>query len=243
MIDGKRIAAVIVAAGKGLRMGREMPKQYLPLASECVLSHTVRAFERSAADDIVLVCPAGDEDFVKTRVLAGRFLKVRAVTAGGKERFESSYAGIKAVCELRAELPDIILIHDGVRALITPELIDSVAAALSGHPAVCPGVSVKETIRQIGDGGISVSVPERGSLRAIQTPQGFEAKLIVEAYERFFEDIAKTPEAAEGVTDDAMLVERYMRQPVFVAEGSYENIKITTPEDLLLAEGILGKRV
>ena len=243
MINGKRIAAVIVAAGKGLRMGGDTPKQYLELGGRTLLMHTAAAFEKSrSVDDVVIVCPSGDEGYVRGLVTENGFSKVVSVTEGGSERFDSCFAGIKAACADCAQRPDHIMIHDGVRALVTPELIDSTAEAMMRHPAVCPGVKAKETIRTVGSDGIAVSVPERESLRVIQTPQGFETGLIMKAYERFFKETEKDPHAAAGITDDAMLVEKYMQQKVFVAEGSYENIKITTPEDMLLAEAILKRR-
>ncbi|MBO4505353.1 MAG: 2-C-methyl-D-erythritol 4-phosphate cytidylyltransferase [Lachnospiraceae bacterium] len=242
MIDGKTIAAVIVAGGKGLRMGGETPKQYLIIASDIVLAHTLAAFNDSQVDAIVVVCPPGDEDYVKQNVIRDRFPKVKQIVGGGEKRFDSSYVGIKAACELFDQTPDYVMIHDGVRPLVTPVMINSVGRALISHPAVCLGVRAKETMRQVGPDEIAVSVPDRDSLRVIQTPQGFETKLILEAYERFFADAKEDPARTHGVTDDAMLAERYMQQPVFVAEGSYENIKITTPEDLFLAEAIFSRR-
>ena len=243
MINGKRTVAVIVAAGKGLRMGGDTPKQYLELAGRALIMHTLAAFEKSrSVDDVVIVCPAGDEEYVRDRAAEEGLEKVICITAGGAERFDSCFAGIKAAFGDGEQSPGYIMIHDGVRALITPELIDSTADAMMLHPAVCPGVRAKETIRAVGPDGIAVSAPERESLRVIQTPQGFETGLITEAYDRFFKERERNPRAADGITDDAMLVEKYMQQPVFVAEGSYENIKITTPEDMLLAEAILKGR-
>ncbi|MBO7633673.1 MAG: 2-C-methyl-D-erythritol 4-phosphate cytidylyltransferase [Lachnospiraceae bacterium] len=243
MIKDKTIAAIIVAAGKGLRMGAETPKQYLILASDIVLAHTLAAFEGSKVDSIVVVCPEGDEDYVQQYVVRDRFPKVKSITGGGKKRFDSSYAGIKAACGLyESGGPDFIMVHDGVRPLVSPQLINCVGEALLAYPAVCPGVKAKETVRTVNSDEIATSVPDRSMLRIIQTPQGFETGLILKAYERFFEDTAKDPAKADGVSDDAMLVERYMQQSVFVAEGSYENIKITTPEDLFLAEAILSRR-
>ncbi len=241
MIDDKRIAAVIVAAGKGLRMGTDVPKQYMQLEEMTILERTVAVFEASCADDIVIICPPGDEDYVSRTILKDRYGKVRSVKAGGSERFRSCGIGVEeaATAAYGGEKPDYILIHDGVRALVTPELIEVVARALLMYPAVCPGVPVKDTVRMVGTDSVATDVLPRQQLRIVQTPQGFKTDLIVEAYRRF------AAEAAEGtacdITDDAMLVEKYMSQPVYMAEGSYENIKITTPDDLMLA-GMLIKR-
>ncbi len=244
MTEDKRIAAVIVAAGKGLRMGGEIPKQYLKLAGDTVLGHTLAAFEKSCVDDVIIVCPDSDEGYVSHNIVSGRFKKVRAVVGGGRERFDSSAEGIYAAISLPGakRAPDLIMIHDGVRALVTPELIDRVAKALSEHNAVCPGVPVKDTIRRVDENGIAEEEYDRRTLRIIQTPQGFRTDMILEAYRKFSEDRNIDPKAAEGITDDAMLVGKYLKQQVFVTEGSYENIKITTPEDMLLAEEILAKR-
>ena len=244
MIKDKKIAAVIVAAGKGLRMGGETPKQYLELAGSTVLGKTLEAFEKSCADSVVIVCPASDEGFVSHNIVSGRFKKVKAVVGGGRERFDSCAEGIYAALSLPQETsaPDIIMIHDGVRALVTPELINNVAESMLEHPAVCPGVPVKDTIRRVNENEIAEEVCDRRVLRIIQTPQSFRTDMLLEAYRLFDEARNRDPKAAEGITDDAMLVERYLNTHVYVTEGSYENIKITTPEDMLLAEAILAKR-
>ena len=244
MTEDKRIAAVIVAAGKGLRMGGEIPKQYLELAGNTVLGHTLAAFEKSCVDDVIIVCPNSDEGYVSHNIVSGKYKKVRAVVGGGRERFDSSAEGIYAAVSLPGaiKVPDYVMIHDGVRALATPELIDRVAEALLEHPAVCPGVPLKDTVRTVDENGIAQNTCDRRSLRIIQTPQGFRTDMILEAYRMFGEDRSIDPKAAEGITDDAMLVEKYLNRQVFVTEGSYENVKITTPEDLLLAEAILAKR-
>ena len=202
------------------------------------------AFEKSCVDHIVIVCPDSDKGYVSQNIVSDRFKKVRAVVGGGRERFDSSAEGIHAAISLPGEqkAPDLILIHDGVRALVTPELIDRVAKELLKYPAVCPGVPVKDTIRRVDGNNIAEEVCDRSVLRIIQTPQGFRTDMILEAYGKFSGDRSIDPKAAEGITDDAMLVEKYLKQQVFVTEGSYENIKITTPEDMLLAEAILAKR-
>lgn len=229
----KRTSAVIVAAGRGLRMGGSTPKQYLELQGKTVLWHTLRAFELSRTDEIIIVCPRGDESFVRDSIVnEGGITKVTAVVPGGAERFDSSFRGIGAASG------DYILIHDGVRALVGPELIDSVIDALAENAAVCPAVPVKDTIRMADDNGISQGILNREHLRAVQTPQGFHRNTICEAYRRFYEERANGADVSD-VTDDAMLVERYMGCPIAFTQGSYRNIKITTPEDLTIAKAFL----
>lgn len=229
-------AAVIVAAGRGLRMGGTVPKQYLELCGRPVLWHTVHAFEQSGIDRIIVVSPAGDEAYV--REMLSEFTKVSDILQGGPERYASCAIGVRKAAQLAGK----ILVHDGVRALVTPELIDGVVDELDRSAACCPGVVPKDTIRFAGDFGECGDTPDRKSLRAVQTPQGFDAKVISEAYLRFEKDLSSNAVAAEAITDDAMLVAKYMGVKVVFTEGSYENIKITTKEDLLLARAILSQK-
>lgn len=223
-------SAVIVAAGKGLRMGTTIPKQYLELKGRPVLAHTLMAFANSRVDEIVVVCPKGDVDYVSGEIVEKLNIKKPVnIIEGGNERFDSSYLGIHAASP-RAEK---ILIHDGVRALVTPELINRVIDALDCFNAVCPAITVKDTIRLVDNDGVSVKVINRNELRAIQTPQGFLAGTINEAYAKYYMD------PIAGVTDDAMIVEEYMKERVKLIEGANENIKITTSEDLKIAESFL----
>ena len=249
--DKQRTAAVIVAAGKGMRMGASVPKQYLKLAGQPILRHTVSAFEASNVDDIIIVCPNGDEEYVRDTIIAAdNFRKIRAVIPGGGERFDSSWCGIRAAAALEPA-PGVILIHDGVRALIEPELINSVISALDTYDACCPAVRVKDTIRRIGPDGYSCGTIAREELRAIQTPQGFRTDVILTAY-REMENVQQTSDVQHeqascrpltGITDDAMLVECYTSTRVYLIDGDEHNIKITTPEDMLLAETIIEKRM
>lgn len=241
MIDNKRVAVVIVAAGRGLRMGTDVPKQYLKLNEKPVLWHTVRAFSRSCCDDIIVVCPKGDEEYVRSTILEGVTDKLKAVIAGGNERFDSCRLGVETAAKL-SERPDYVLVHDGVRALISDDVIDSVLTGLDEHGICCPGVAPKDTIRLMGDGGCASQTLERSSLRIIQTPQGFKAADIISAYRKFASDSAGGTAIRGSITDDAMLVAHYENKKIYLTEGSYENIKITTPEDILLAEQILRNR-
>ena len=220
--------AVIVAAGKGKRMGTEISKQFLPLCGREILAHTVEVFERAACiRDIVLV--TGADALQDVREMTGEYgwKKVIAVTAGGRERQDSVRNGLG---EVPAET-EIVLIHDGVRPFVTEKILeDSIATALEMGGCVA-GVPAKDTIKVCDGDNIAVATPDRSTLWQIQTPQTFRRELILKAY--------KAAEADGFIgTDDASLAE-HSGYPVKVIMGSYRNIKITTKEDLLIGEAFL----
>ena len=220
--------AVIVAAGKGKRMGTEISKQFLPLGGKEILAHTVEKFQQaSAIRDIVLVTGADSQQDVQDMVREYGWNKVVSVTAGGRERQDSVYNGLKQV----GKDTEIVLIHDGVRPFVTEEILeDSIAVALKMGGCVA-GVPAKDTIKVCNVENIAVATPDRSTLWQIQTPQTFRKELILQAYKE-----AK----ADGFigTDDASLAE-HSGYPVKVIMGSYRNIKITTKEDMLIGEAFL----
>lgn len=211
--------AVIVAAGRGSRMGYAESKQFLLLQDKPIFIHTLEVFSRvSRIKEMVVVTGAADvgrcEEWIQTYGLHER---VR-VTAGGTERQNSVYAGLK---QLDA---DYVLVHDGVRPFVTPEHIEHCMDAAIQHGAAVLAVPVKDTIKQVNEEGIITSTPDRRSLWSIQTPQAFRLSELLAAHE------SAQQERFLG-TDDAMLIER-LGNKVKVVEGSYTNIKITTPDDL-----------
>ncbi|MBR2852406.1 MAG: 2-C-methyl-D-erythritol 4-phosphate cytidylyltransferase, partial [Anaerotignum sp.] len=220
--------AVIVAAGKGKRMGTDISKQFLPLCGKEILTHTVEVFEKAdRIRDIVLVTGTDSLQDVQDMVWEYGWQKVISVVAGGKERQDSVWNGLQAV----SEDTEIVLIHDGVRPFVTEEILDlsiETAVEMGGCAA---GVPAKDTIKVCNSENIAVDTPDRSTLWQIQTPQTFRKELIVKAYEQ-----AK----AEGFlgTDDASLAEN-SGYSVKVIMGSYRNIKITTKEDLLIGEAFL----
>lgn len=220
--------AVIVAAGKGKRMGTEISKQFLPLCGKEILAHTVEAFEKAEnIRDIVLVTGEESLQDVKDMTLEYGWKKVTAIIAGGKERQDSVWNGLQAV----SEDTDIVLIHDGVRPFVTEEILDlSIETALEMGGCVA-GVPAKDTIKVCDSENIAVTTPDRSTLWQIQTPQTFRKSLIMRAYEQARKD------GFMG-TDDASLAE-YSGSPVKVIMGSYRNIKITTKEDLIIGEAFL----
>ncbi|MBJ6361006.1 2-C-methyl-D-erythritol 4-phosphate cytidylyltransferase [Paenibacillus sp. GCM10012307] len=215
--------AVIVAAGKGTRMGTIQSKQYLPLCGKPVLVHTLEKFEQiEEVAEVVLVVGEQDVGLCRSYVTDYKLTKVKAVVAGGAERQDSVYRGLQ---ELDSRW---VMIHDGVRPLVSREAVTRCCQAAYRHGAAVLAVPVKDTIKQVNDQGVITGTPDRQSLWSIQTPQAFQRAQIVDALERA---------AADGFlgTDDAMAVERIGVQ-VAVAHGEYTNIKITTPEDLPMAE-------
>lgn len=225
-------AGIVLAGGKGTRMRSEVPKQYMLLDGKPLLYYSLRAFEESNVENVVLVTAEGEEDYCRTELLERYgFAKVTAVTAGGAQRWESVWKGLCAAGE-----PEYVLIHDGARPLVTPELINRVRAQAENYDACVSGMPVKDTIQMTDEHGVIMLTPKRESLWIAQTPQAFSFPLVYNAYKRLMAE----PEVK--VTDDAMVVELYGDTPVQMVRGSYTNIKITTPEDMVLAEALLRKR-
>lgn len=220
--------AVIAAAGESTRMGAD--KLFLPLAGVPVLARTLLQFEQCRAITEIIVVTREDHivpvaDLCKTYGIT----KATKILLGGATRTESSAAGV-----FQADRHSgLIAIADGARPLVTPELITSVVEAAKTYRAAAPAVPVKDTIKT-AENGVVTGTPDRSRLFAVQTPQVFDADLIKGALTKALRE--KLP-----VTDDCSAVEA-MGHPVYLIDGSYENIKITTPEDLALAEALLAAR-
>lgn len=241
-----KTAAIIVAAGVGKRMNSTTKKQYMNIGGYPVLYYTLRAFEQSCVEDIILVTGEDEIDFVSTEIVKKfGFSGVRAVIAGGKERYDSVYCGIRYLKDvLKADDTVTVLVHDGVRPLVTVKLIDAVALAAEENGASIAAVSVKDTVKSVDINNVVTGTPDRSELRLIQTPQGFELGLLSGAYEKMYAPGLNRDGAEPSIkiTDDAMLVEQFTGHPVYCIEGDYGNIKITTPDDIRLAEFLLGGR-
>lgn len=211
--------AIIVAGGKGLRMGGEVPKQFLPINGKPILMHTIEAF-RKALDgiEIILVLPADQHEYWQKLCQDYNFCSPELIAKGGETRFHSVKNGL-------AFLPDdedaVVGIHDGVRPFVSKETIQRCYAAAAGGRAVVPVVPVVETIRQILPNGKSITRP-RDEYRLVQTPQTFPLVMLKKAYEQSY---------SGTFTDDASVVEA-MGEEILMVEGNRENIKITTPSDL-----------
>jgi len=224
--------ALIVAAGKGTRMGKEGGKQFLPLAGKPVLAHTLISFQQASSIDAIVVVVA-EENFEKCLSVIDKHdvMKVDRVVIGGDERQDSVYNGLQAAMEFGQI--NLMAIHDGARPLIKPELIDEAVAVLDDCDGAVVGIPAKDTIKLVHEGYI-IETLNRASTWQIQTPQVFRFETLLYAHER-----AKS-EGYYG-TDDAVLVERNGGR-IKVVLGSDENIKITTPSDLAIAEAILEAR-
>jgi 2-C-methyl-D-erythritol 4-phosphate cytidylyltransferase len=223
------VVVLIPAAGMGRRMGAAVNKQYLPLNDRPILAHTIALFDNHPrVDRIHVIIPAAEMAQCRAEVLEPcGFRKVGELIAGGAERQDSVRNGLLAC---GAETDDIVLIHDGVRPLLPATLVDRIVDRVMADGACVVGVPVKDTIKQVRDGRIT-GTPDRRFLWQAQTPQAFRFGQILRAHEQAVED-------GFCGSDDASLVER-LGLPVGIVKGSYRNIKITTPEDLLLARAFL----
>lgn len=220
-----KITAVIVAAGNGTRMGGVINKVFLPLGNNAVIDYTINSISRSEKiDNIILVTREDDiKEAEKHKKYACKPIKI---VKGGKTRQESVRKGICA-----AEDADIVVIHDGARALITTDLTDRCIEDCIKYKAAAAGVICKDTLKQADENGFIDKTLDREITYCIQTPQVFYRKEICEAHE-------KAVEEKVSVTDDCALYEKYIGK-VKITKGSYDNIKITTPDDMIIAKNIL----
>lgn len=230
--------AIVLAAGQGKRMQSKVHKQYLLIQDKPVLYYSLQAFESSFIDDIVLVVGKDEEEYCQKEIIEKYgFTKIRIVVAGGKERYHSVANGIKAI----SWQCDYIFIHDGARPFINEEILLRVYEQVKKSKACVVGMPVKDTVKIADEAGFVESTPNRARVWQIQTPQVFEAQLITEAYERLLTEEVQLMAEGVAITDDAMVVEYFTKLPVKLVEGSYQNIKITTPEDLEIAEVFIKK--
>jgi len=224
-----KVTAIIPAAGSGKRLNAK--KQFLKLLGKPLISYTISEFESCQSVDDIIVISAKD-DIEQTKELLKGFKKVKKIIEGGAERQDSVYNGINSV-EVESE-EDIILIHDGARPLITRDIISKAISEAKVAKAVVVGVPSKDTIKTVSKDGIVAETLDRKAIWLVQTPQVFSFSVIKEAYER-------AKRIGYKATDDSKLVER-LGISVKIVMGSYENIKITTSEDIAIAEAILKGR-
>jgi 2-C-methyl-D-erythritol 4-phosphate cytidylyltransferase len=228
-----KTVAIIPAAGTGIRMENDRPKQFLDLEGRPLLAVTLEKFQGcSAIDSIILVAPQSDVKYCQGEIVERHHLtKVEKVVAGGERRQDSVRLGIEAT----GGHYGLVLIHDGVRPLITHDLIERVVKAAQEHRAVITGLPAKETVKEIDENALVMKTYDRQKIWLVQTPQVFQYEDILMAHRRAVE------EGWEEVTDDALLVEK-VGIPVKVVEGSEDNIKVTTPQDLELVKFLLGRQ-
>jgi len=233
MNNKKHCTAIVLSAGQGKRMGASVQKQYIELDGKPVIYYTLKVFQDSEIiDDIVLVVGKDQVSYVKEEIVDGYgFTKVRTIVEGGKERYDSVWEGLKTI----GVKDGYVFIHDGARLFVNEDILRRGYETVKQYRACVAGMPSKDTIKLVDEDTFASATPERKYVWAVQTPQIFETSLIKEAYFKIMQG------DASGVTDDAMVVEQTMSVPVKLFEGSYENIKITTPEDLDIAKVFLRK--
>jgi 2-C-methyl-D-erythritol 4-phosphate cytidylyltransferase len=224
----REVCAVVLAAGRGKRMGAVLNKQFLCIKEKPILYYTLKAFEDCALiDNIVLVTAENEMDYCREEIVRKyNITKITAIVAGGAERQNSVFKGLIA-----ANDSDIVLIHDGARPFVDETIIRNGIEYARKYGACACGITPKDTIKQKSAEGFSVGTLERSSLFSVQTPQCFKLDLILGCHK-------KISDMNVLFTDDTSVVE-YLGHRVYLYEGSYNNIKITTPEDLVIGEKIL----
>lgn len=226
-----KIAAIVLAAGKGSRMQSQIEKQFMQLQDKPILYYSLKEFENAGVENIILVTGANNIEYCQKQIIDKYQIKnVRQIVAGGKERYESVYNGLQAAVN-----SEIVLIHDGARPFLTQEVIKDSIDGVKQFGACVVGVPVKDTIKVADANQICLDTPDRTQLWQIQTPQSFWLEEISNAYETAIEKKDKT------ITDDAMVMERYGKRKIKIIQGNYKNIKITTPEDMIIAEAFVNK--
>lgn len=259
--------AIVLSGGVGSRMQSQIPKQYLDVNGKPMIYYSIKAFQdNSNIDQIIVVAAKEYIEYIKEEIVKKYSLdKVFAVIEGGKERYDSVYEGLKLIdkksCENMScpsgdnncgnymeEYKDFTMsnnldddktgytfIHDGARPCVSQNIINKCMEEVKMHRACVAAVPVKDTIKVSDENGFSISTPDRKTLWQIQTPQTFESKLIYEAYSSMYEK-----KDLKGVTDDAMVVEKFTDYKVKIVEAEYTNIKATTPEDMRIIADVLG---
>ena len=223
------VSAIVLAGGRGKRMGSVQSKQYINLNGKPILYYTLKQFiKNDLIDKIILVIPEDEIYYCKNEVLDKYEIVVDGLICGGKERQDSVY---NALSQLDGS--DIVLIHDGARPFVSQRIINDAVKYAKIYKAAAPGVMPKDTIKVKGEDNFSVDTLVRNNLVAIQTPQAFEFNMIYECHK-------EVKKRGIAVTDDTAVAELFNHK-VYIYEGDYNNIKITTPEDLILAEYLVKK--
>ena len=223
------ISAIILAGGKGKRMRSAISKQFIDIKGKPIIYYTLKKFsENKKIDNIIVVLPEDEVKYFKENILKKYELRINKIVIGGKERQDSVYNALKS---LKNSSTDIVLIHDGARPFISERIINEGIKFAEIYGAAAPGVMPKDTIKVKNENNFSVDTPNRANLVSIQTPQVFKFDEILECHEKIRYN-------GEKVTDDTMVVEKY-GYSVYLYDGEYTNIKVTTPEDLILAERLI----
>lgn len=226
-----KFTAIVLAAGSGKRMGNETPKQYMNVGGKPLMVHCLETFQASKVTNIVLVVAPGDVEKCQREIIDRYHIsKCIAIVEGGDERYDSVYAGLKAVND------GYVLIHDCARAFVTIDIIHRSMSAVALYESCVVGMPTKDTIKITDDHRKVLNTPARDRVWVVQTPQCFEYNLIRSAYDKIMAS------GDRSITDDAMVVEAVTDHEVHMIEGSYMNIKVTTPEDIAFGEAILRSK-
>lgn len=242
----KRCTAILLAAGSGSRMKSDIPKQYMELCGRPLIWYALHTIQESGIiDDCVVVTSKADIPYMRDEIVRKYgFSKVDVIVEGGAERFLSVANAIKVIRDKKMSVPNedgYIFIHDGARPFLTEQILRDTYEAVCEHHACVAAVPSKDTIKIADEQGYVAGTPERRLVWSIQTPQVFDTRVILDAYERLMNRLPQMEANGIVVTDDAGVVELFTNQRVKLVEASYENIKITTPEDIKTAEAFLGK--
>lgn len=238
-----KTTAIVLSAGRGTRMNSDVAKQYLPLMGRPVLFYCMDTFQKSFIDEIILVCAKEDIEYCKEEIVDKYgFSKVSKIVPGGKERYNSVFNGLCAISDVSGKVSEesYVFIHDGARPFVDMDMLERVLDEVKVHKACITGVPVKDTIKVSDADGFVCDTPNRSSLYQVQTPQVFDYKLIKDAYKEVLDKEQELREKGVSITDDAMIVEAVSDIKVKIVEGSYRNIKITTPEDMIVAASFIG---
>lgn len=252
-MNKKRCTAIVLAAGSGRRMKSDVPKQYMPLGGRPLIWYALQAIEESSViDDCILVACQEDilNGYVREQIVERYgFHKVMSIVPGGAERYDSVYSALRMLADEKTSNAEdmetscgdgYVFIHDGARPFLTEDILKRCLAEVERTGACVAGMPVKDTIKIADREGYAAQTPDRALLWQIQTPQVFETALITEAYEKLMREKERLAAAGIQITDDAGVVETLMERPVKLVEGSYQNIKVTTLEDIAVAEAFLN---
>lgn len=240
----KRCTAIVLAAGSGSRMKSDIAKQYMLLKDKPLIWYALHTIEESSViDDCILVTGAEDISYVKEEIITRYgFQKIDAVIAGGAQRYDSVWNALQMIAKGGMTVPNTdgyVFIHDGARPFLTDEILRKSYEAVMESGACVAGMPMKDTVKISDEEGYAKQTPDRRNVWQIQTPQVFETRLITDAYAALMKKKEEQTAEGIGITDDAMVVENFTGHKVKLVQGSYENIKITTPEDLVIAEAFL----
>ena len=228
-------------------MKSDVAKQYMLLQGKPLLWYALDVVERSELiDDCILVTDQEslENGYAKNEIVAHYgFHKVDTIVAGGAQRYDSVYEALKRIASADRKVPNrdgYVFIHDGARPFLTEEILQRCYEAVTKYHACVAGMPVKDTIKIVDGEGYALRTPDRSSVWQVQTPQVFDTPLILSAYEKLMQEQERLVREGIRITDDAMVVETLMGNAIKLVEGSYQNIKITTPEDMAVAEAFLG---